>query len=352
MKILLYGDVAAPGSGAWCYADAFVKAGHEVVAFSDDELLGQSRLSRKILWRAIHAAWEPDRRRHVESLSTAVRRAHANMVLIFKGLHLGPQDVRRLRQSSWVALLNHDDYFSANRANWSPLQRRALREYDRVYVTRDVNLAEVRPYSDHVELLRFAFHPQLHRPLAATEAFPRFSNTDVLFVGTWESQRAEMLEALVQRVPANYAIWGNQWDRVSRASPLRRYIQGRALEGDAYAAAVHAARISLGFLRKANRDEYTQRTFEIPACKGVLLAERSDAHATLFREGVEAEFFSANDPDELVEKVRQLLADDERRSALREAGFAAVWRGQHTYDARISQIIAAMPSSARGGHPT
>jgi spore maturation protein CgeB len=113
------------------------------------------------------------------------------------------------------------------------------------------------------------------------------------------------------------------------------------------AKALGGAKIALGFLRKENRDDYTQRTFEIPACGGLLLAERTPMHLSLFREGVEAEFFDPTRPEELAAKVRDLLADDARRDAIRTAGRAAVLRGGYTYDDRIRQILDLYSSRGR-----
>ena len=106
------------------------------------------------------------------------------------------------------------------------------------------------------------------------------------------------------------------------------------------ASAIGGAKIALGFLRKENRDQYTQRTFEIPACGGVLLAERTPQHLKWFREGVEAEFFDADNPDELCGKVTELLANSGKRERMRAAGRTRVIEGGHTYRDRLDQLFA------------
>lgn len=153
---------------------------------------------------------------------------------------------------------------------------------------------------------------------------------------------------MVRTVPARYGIWGAQWaQRVPHDSPLRPLIRANDIRLDDMAKALRGAQISLGFLRKANRDLYTQRTFEIPACGGLFLAERTEPHTTYYREGIEAEFFDPADPAELARKVRALLADPARRAAMREAGHAALMRQAHTYRDRMIQLIAAY-TRARG----
>jgi spore maturation protein CgeB len=204
-----------------------------------------------------------------------------------------------------------------------------------VFVTREVNVEEVRPINPRVEFFPFAYHPQVHRPVAIPPQF----ETDVVFVGTWEAERCALLEQLVQRVPARYAIWGSLWSRMVRRSPLQRYIIGHDAIEDDQCRALGGAKIALAFLRKKNRDDYTQRTFEIPACGGLLLAERTPRHLSLYREGVEAEFFDPYRPEELHDKVRMLLADPARRQRVREAGMAALARQHHTYRDRLLRLL-------------
>ena len=63
---------------------------------------------------------------------------------------------------------------------------------------------------------------------------------------------------------------------------------------------IAAMQINLGFLRKVNRDIQTDRSVEIPACGGFMLAEYSTEHSLLFKEGVEAVFY--RNQNELAER--------------------------------------------------
>src|SRR5262249_28507308 len=148
-------------------------------------------------------------------------------------------------------------------------------EYDFVFTTREINVHEVRPLNHKVEFFPFAYFPRIHRPVQIEPSEREHWSNDVVFVGTWEADRCELLEALVRAVPGRYAIWGSQWEKVQRNSPLASLIRRKEIVMDDMAKAIGGSKISLGFLRKESRDDFTQRTFEIPACNGVLLAERT-----------------------------------------------------------------------------
>jgi spore maturation protein CgeB len=341
VKILLYGDAALRGSGGYCYALALRELGHEVICADSDE--GFERY-RQLHWRVVrrlHAGpLARHRREHAALLVATARRERPQIVIILKGVHIGGDAVRALKQlGAWVAIINHDDFFSQNPVNRSLEQQLALPAYDFVFVTREVNVAEVRPANPHVEFFPFAYHPAIHRPVAIPSCERAQWTSDVAFVGSWERERAGLLEELVRRVPARYAIWGSMWERAGRRSPLQPYLHKHDVLMDEMAKAIAGSQIALGFLRKKNRDDYTQRTFEIPACGGLLLAERTARHLSLYREGVEAEFFDPVRPDELIEKVRALLGDDERRARLREAGRAALLRQHQTYRDRLERLL-------------
>ena len=342
MKIVLYGDAAQYGSGGYCYAETLRDMGHEVISADDTAQLQHYRkLAYRVLRKLRRRPLERDRHRHAQTLVSLVARERPELVIVLKGLHLAAADVQQLRDhAKWVVIINHDDFFSYNSENWTWPQRRAISHYDFVFTTREVNVEEVRPLNAHVEFFPFAYYPRLHRPVEIPpEQRARFV-TDVTFVGSWEQERCELLEQLVQAVPARYAIWGNMWERTGRRSPLQPFIRGEAVFAADMAMALGGAQISLGFLRRKNRDDYTQRTFEIPACGGLLLAERSARHLSFYREGVEAEFFDPDNPAELIDKVRSLLADPERRARLREAGRAALLRQHHTYQDRLERLLA------------
>ena len=90
------------------------------------------------------------------------------------------------------------------------------------------------------------------------------------------------------------------------------------LIGAAYREAIWRSRINLAFITHSNRDQVAHKSFEITACGGFLLAERTPEHQTCFREDEEAVFFS--DFEECRVKIDRYLNDEPARTRIAAAG--------------------------------
>ena len=88
-------------------------------------------------------------------------------------------------------------------------------------------------------------------------------------------------------------------------------IKSGTLNEEEYVKALCSGKIGLGILSKWNRNLTTSRVFDIPACGIFLLVSRNPSMQNLYREGVEAEFFSST--EELVQKARFYLEHEEKR---------------------------------------
>jgi spore maturation protein CgeB len=165
-----------------------------------------------------------------------------------------------------------------------------------------------------------------------------------MFAGGCDDDRAPYFTALVSGLPGvALNLYGGYWERVRE---LRPYARGFAVGRD-YRLAVGAAKIAVNLCRRSNRDDHVMRTFEIPACGGFMLAERSATHSELFAEDVDAAFFGT--PDEFVAKVKSYLARDTDRERIAAAGRQAIVNGKHSYDDRLREILAC--AKALKNHP-
>jgi spore maturation protein CgeB len=343
MKILLYGETTTISSGAWCYAESIYELGYELHCYENDSFIHQYntcvfwKIMRRLNGRRILGL---HRKKHVNGLVQVAGLHKPDIIIILKGLLLGPADIAALKtHAAFVVVINHDDYFSKSINSISKLQFDAIPYYDFVFVTKEVNVAEISKYNKAVEFFPFAYYPVIHKKHVLSEAEKIKYETDILFIGTHEQERVALMEYLVSKTNYKLSMYGGNWHLLTGSSVLQKCdIHHREIIMEDMAKAIQGAKITLGFLRKSNRDTYTQRSFEIPACGGVFLAERTSFHRKLYEENVEAVFFDVLKPEELLDKVNYLMEHAVFREAVREAGYKKVIISGYTYVNRILQI--------------
>ena len=119
---------------------------------------------------------------------------------------------------------------------------------------------------------------------------------------------------------------------------------GTELYGKDYREAVWRSKINLSFITHSNQDEFVHKSFEIAACGGFLLAERSEGHLERFREDEEAVFFA--DFEECVAKIRRYLPDEAARARIAAAGRERAVHSGYSNDAQMEKIVERVMSLA------
>lgn len=157
---------------------------------------------------------------------------------------------------------------------------------------------------------------------------------DVIFIGSYEKPRYNSIKFLSENgVTIN--VFGNGWNKINSTQNL--IIHKKPLEGKKYRQAISSSKINLHFLRKANDDFQTDRTMEIPACRGFLLAERTKEHIKLFDENKEAVFFDSD--TELLEKIKFYLKNESKREEIAKNGYNRVVQSDYSYKNMVDKII-------------
>jgi spore maturation protein CgeB len=346
MKIVIYGECDLYGSGAWCYYETLSDMQNEVSFFSPVSLLKKYETSfflkiiRKIRKGSV---LRKHQRKHQHEFLKKILEFKPDIVIVLKGLMIDGSTVSKIKESgSWTVLINHDDFFSAFKYNTSNILLKALPYYNYIFCTKEINVEEIRKYNKNTELFMFAYYPRIHYPPTYNIADQERWESDIVFVGNTYPLRIQQLEYLITHInyPLNLKIYGPNWEKKTGAfSPLWKYIQKRSLGPEEMRKAIYYSKISLGFLCKENRDDYTQRSFEVPAIKGTLLAERTKRHLSFYSEGEEAEFFDSDNFEELLEKTVKLLKNDQLRKQLSEQGHIRVKASNHTYKDRLERLL-------------
>lgn len=242
------------------------------------------------------------------------------------------------KQQSSVKIVNliTDDPFGKFSRSWS-LFKKAIRLYDAFFVQRRINIEELSMHgAKKVELCYRSFDPEFERPLILSEDETKLYGANVGFVGTYENVRASFIAYLIENgIPVS--VTGNDWPDGQYWDIIKPYYRGPSVFNEDYIKAINGLDIALHFLRHANRDEQDSRTFEIPACKRFMLAERSEVHTQLFKENEEAVFFSSK--EELLEKVKRFMADPAERERIALNGYNRCFKSGYTHLERMKTVL-------------
>lgn len=298
------------------------------------------------------------------SVLQRAREFQPEMVWAEKQEYLWPETVEALRRGGALTVhFTPDPYFTLD---WkrTRLMDAAIGSFDVLVYCKRYEEADYARLGKPLVYMPLGFCDEVHRPLTSQES--RWHST-IGFLGGWEPRRETMLTAVARTVD-NVKIWGGLWEflvdgrwslrryllmrqqagsetfRIARNDHIAAALQGNEVYGDDYARALSGAAIGLGFLRKVCPDQHTTRTFEIPACGSLLLADRTDEHCDMFVEGQEAEFFGSL--EELLDKARFYARGHAARRRIAAAGLERVRASGAAYVDRMRSALVRIAKSA------
>ena len=327
-----------------------VKINHIVDSFGESENLTvtvlnqyniahRASLTERILYK-LKIPMDTDKLN--QRIIKSIDKATPDIIFIIKGNIVYPTILKRIKKLypkikliSWSL----DDMYAWH--NRSIYYTFGIKFYDVVFTTKSYNLNELKKLgAKNIKFLYQAYSKKYHIPYS--DCCKTKFKFDVLFIGTAEKERIESLNFLAKN-GIKIQIYGGGWDKVNPALihpnlTLNKY----DLIGDDYAEALSCAKVSLCFLRKINRDLHTSRSIEIPACKGFMIAERTQEHLDLFEEDKEAVYFDNN--EELLEKVQYYLKHENLRKQISENGYKRCLTSGYSYDNMVSKILKVLDS--------
>lgn len=345
MKILVVGD----GHSAIhevAVAAAFKKLGHEVESFYWQDYFKSRNPIRRLWLRAQNKfLMGPTFNKLNRDLIRKAIQFKPKLIFFYRGTHIVSTSIVALKRAlphCKIFGYNNDDPFAAGHPFW--LWRHFLKSvpvYDLVFAYRHHNLDEfMKLGAKRVELLRSWFVPELNHFVSISDEDKLKYKCDVVFIGHYENDgRFELLEAIVK---AGYVLrlFGPpyEWNKLLLKSEILKYLSPVHLVwNEDYNKAISGAKVALCFFSKLNRDTYTRRCFEIPATGTLLLSEYSDDMATIYRAGIEADYFSSK--EELTEKVKLYIENDSFRSQVAACGNRRVVEDGHDIVSRMSKVV-------------
>lgn len=311
MKFTIVGNYSFyQRSPAW--SRALRELGHEVIEIH--EPLSQTKTTNYLKRVNQHFLIGKNFNDQKINALTSIADANSDINIFHKSISFSYNDIQHLKSqsSSYNILYNNDNIFGplSKKAYWRFL-RNSVPAQDLILCYRESCLRNYYGIgAKDVMLLRSYYLPWLHYPANS----PQYKH-DISFLGHFENdRRLEYIDYLLGNLSDyDISIRGVGWKPVIDNLGMSQRIT-TPIYGDAYCNHLRSSKISLCFFSSLNQDYYTRRVFEIPACGSLLMAERTNTMLSLFKEDMEAIYFSSK--DELIDKAKFYLQNDFARNKI------------------------------------
>ena len=189
--------------------------------------------------------------------------------------------------------------------------------------------------------LPMACDPFYHHPVEVSEQEKKRYGNDLVFVGSFYPNRAELLEGLAE---FDLGIWGPSWDQLPAGSSLQKHVTGLQVTPDIWGKIYSASNIVLTPHYQDISNQFpvyqaSPKIFEAMACGAFVISDNQKDVFKLFQMGVHLEVFY--DLDDLRKKIRYYLNHPEARLKIARQGRQEVINN-HTYIKRIEKLLCVV----------
>lgn len=341
-RILQIGEFETPQYDE-AMARAFESLGHTVRRFKHYDYRRPKSLFDKVQNRLLTG---PNYWRLWRDVLVAAEEFKPDIIYYRRPNELPPKVMVELRKTTGAIVVSYqnDDPFGLDRhKHFFKNFHRTIPYYDVHFVFRTLNIEDLRKSGvKDVEVLLPYYVAEMHHDRTLSDIEKERFRADAIFLGHGEADnRVDAFNGLIE-AGLGLKLGGSGFEKYAKGHPHERLLPASYYGKDIYSQAIKGANCALCFFSKLNRDVLTTRVFEIPACGGVLVAERNQTIETFFKDKEEAFFFSST--DELVGIVQLLKNDPQLREAVAQRGRERLLNGKHEVHDRAQQIIQKVES--------
>lgn len=273
-----------------------------------------------------------------------------DLILIYQGHFIDAVTISKLKKITWVTGYHNDNPFISVFSNpYMSINERvslfcryrhllgSLPYYNSYHVYRESNIDDAKKQGvKHVACLKAYYIPELDHPINKTD--PNLG-ADIIFAGHPEPDGRENIIEKIIDSGINIKLYGDGifWRKLLKKEKRKKINSIKILNPVDYRIALNSSKICLCFFSKRNNDTYTRRVFEITAMRKFLLAERTDTMLSLYKEGIEAEYFSSY--DELKDKIKFYLKNEQARIKIEKTGYKRCINAGYDVESRMKQWI-------------
>ena len=260
----------------------------------------------------------------------------ADLVVVIKCPNLPARVLKELHRTGPAIIQMNTDHPQMDPGLKKEMYLSALKEYDlTVTFARFLIPVFYQLGAKRVYRLPFAYDPEIHKVINIGEAEKKVFESPVVYLGAWGFFQQQWLEPLI---PYGLKIFGGLWHNLPFKHPLGPCVNLHRGWGDEMAKACAGSQLVVNLMRAEHGCAHTMKTFEIPACGGFMLTNRTEEQKEFFREDKEAVYFDTQ--DELIEKLKYYLNHPQEREKIKRAAIDAVF--PHTYQERARELLSAL----------
>ena len=256
-----------------------------------------------------------------------------DFVWVDKGVFLYPKVLENIRKKTAVLIhYTPDPAFLYHR---SRLFLKSIPTYDYCITTKSFELELYAKFNARKVLLSSqGYDPSLHKPYYSSE-----QKKGVSFIGHYEPNRARVIQSFIDN-GIEVILAGIKWEKFVSENLHNKSLTylGKGVYGEDYARVISRSKLSLGFLSRIIPELHTTRTFEIPACKTVLITEENAETSSFFKEN-EVVFYLPENEGQLYKKVQEMLNDDKLVEQFAELGYQRIIKNDLSFDSLMKKML-------------
>jgi spore maturation protein CgeB len=314
---------------------AITKLGHELFVCEDRCHIVPGRLRKKVALLYDFDLWHINRR-----IRSCIKRSGPAIAIISGGHRITTSTIEKINGFGIVSVLWTID------PPWDfHLIINAAPFYTYVFCqgTEAVDILKENGIPG-AQWMPMACDPEIHKPVPLSEKEKKKYGSDIVFVGSYYKNRADLLRSIVD---FDLGIWGPGWERLEKDDPLRKCVKGGSVVPEEFNKIYSAAKINIiGHYQDGKNPCYqvSPKVFEaLAACCFVLVDRQKDVFS-LFRDKEHLVGFDG--VDDLRKKLVYYLEHSDERGAVADRGYHCVLEN-HTYVHRIKKVLSAVTGSEK-----
>ena len=328
MKIVLVGNHNPHFVNSIVYRQKAIRAlGHELIFFDDRNWLIPGRVRSRFAF--LHS-WDLNRLNN--SLLSVAKAEQPDICLFIGGFRTYPSVVEKMNNMGITTILWTTDPPTDFE---NVIQVARVCKYIFCSGTEAVDILKAAGVSAPV-WLPFACDTDYHKPVELTDEDRRRYAKKIAFVGSYDANRARILEAVSD---LDIGVWGPYWEKLDNLSPLKPKAEGVKLNYDVWVKIFNAADIVVVIHfqdGKVINHQASPKLFEALACRSFVLVDSQKDAMQIFDDQRHVVFF--RDTVDLRKKVLYYLQHPRQRQTIALEGYNEVI-SKHTYRHRIENML-------------